>query len=354
MGNRSSAKMVLKLFPSVPRGVFGSKRLTQWLESKLFYREFKFSPWKLTFVATVGALLAVWSVGALVLAWHATSRAEALRAELVGAESRLAERTVDLNAAQRDYYLLLSRLSPLSNKIDRLGEFSQKLGIVAGIDSLAEELGAPLSGAEVDLTLSEEQVAELERRFDLIGSYVASQELELRRTPSIAPVSREFVPTDRFGYRVLRHSTGEAWGGRDRKFHAGLDLAAPTGTPIVAPADGTVHFSGRVPRKQSPRVANYGNFVVLDHGNGTRTVFAHCDRLNVAAGDEVRRGDVIAWVGNTGRSTGPHLHYEVVVNGRPVDPELFILDVAIPKRRVRVDFDSPSLLIEEVDKILGL
>jgi murein DD-endopeptidase MepM/ murein hydrolase activator NlpD len=101
-------------------------------------------------------------------------------------------------------------------------------------------------------------------------------------------------------------------------------------------------------------VALYGKFVVLDHGNGTRTVYAHCDRLNVAAGEEVRRGDVIAWVGNTGRSTGPHLHYEVVVNGRPVDPELFILDVAIPKRRVRVDFDSTSLLVEEVDKIMGL
>jgi murein DD-endopeptidase MepM/ murein hydrolase activator NlpD len=354
MGNRSRAKMVLKLFPSVPRGVFGGKRLTQWLESRLFYREFQFSPWKLTFLALVVVLLGAWAVGSLGLAWHASSRAEALRAELEATEAELADRTVDLNAAQRDYYLLLSRLSPLSSKIDQLGEFSRKLGLVAGIDSLAEEMGAPLSESEVSLTLSEEQVAELERRFDLIGSYVASQELELRRTPSISPVSEDFVPTDRFGYRVLRHSTGEAWGGRDRKFHAGLDLAAPTGTPIVAPADGVVHFSGRVPRKQSPRVANYGNFIVLDHGNGTRTVFAHCDRLNVAAGEEVRRGDVIGWVGNTGRSTGPHLHYEVVVNGRPVDPELFILDIAIPKRRVRVDFDSPSLLIEEVDKILGL
>jgi len=354
MGNRSRAKMVLKLFPSVPRGVFGSKRLTQWLENRLFYREFKFSPWKLTFLACVGLLLAGWSVGSLGLAWHASSRAEALRTELVSAEEALAERTVDLNAAQRDYYLLLSRLSPLATKVDRLGEFSQKLGLVAGIDSLAEEMGAPLSGTEVDLNLSEEQVAELERRFELIGSYVASQELELRRTPSISPLSQDFVPTDRFGYRILRHSTGEAWGGRDRKFHAGLDLAAPTGTPVVAPADAVVHFAGRVPRKQSPRVANYGKFVVLDHGNGTRTVFAHCDRLNVAVGEEIRRGDVIAWVGNTGRSTGPHLHYEVVVNGRPVDPELFILDIAIPKRRVRVDFDSPSLLIEEVDKILGL
>ncbi len=354
MGNRSRTKMVLKLFPSVPSAVFGSKRLTHWLESCLFYREFKFSPWKLSFLAIVGVLLAVWSIGALGLAWHAGSRAESLRAELAGVEDELAESNLELSAAQRDYYLLLSRLSPLSTKIDQLGKFSQTLGIVAGIDSLAEEMGAPLSGVEVDLTLSEEQVAELERRFELIGSYVASTDLELRRTPSISPVSIDFVPTDRFGYRILRHSTGEAWGGRDRKFHAGLDLAAPTGTPIVAPADGVVHFSGRVPRKQSPRVANYGNFVVLDHGNGTRTVFAHCDRLNVGSGEEVRRGDVIAWVGNTGRSTGPHLHYEVVVNGRPVDPELFILDVAIPKRRVRVDFDSPSHIIDEVDKILGL
>lgn len=354
MANRPRAKLVLKLFPSVPRGVFGSGRLTRWLEGRLFYREFRFSPWKLAFLAFVAAGLACWAVLSLALSWHAAVHADSLRAELEAREAQLDERRQELNAAQRDYYLLLSRLSPLSEKIDRLGEFSQKLGVVAGIDSLAQELGAPVSGVEVDLSLSEEQVAELQRRFELIGSYVASQELELRRTPSISPVKEGFVPTDRFGYRVLRHAAGEAWGGNNRSFHAGLDLAAPIGTPIHAPADGVVHFAGRVPRKQSPRVAAYGNFVVLDHGTGTRTVFAHCDRLNVAAGEEVRRGDLIGWVGNTGRSTGPHLHYEVVVNGRPVDPELFIMDIEIPKRRVRVDFDSPSPLIEEVDRILGL
>lgn len=356
MSKRYRTELVLKIFPSIPKGVFGGGRLTRYLEKNLFYREFHFSPWKLAFSFACLALLAAWSLTSLALSWHAVHRAEAMREELAEREQDLREERIQVSAARRDYFLLLSRLAPLNEKVDRLGDFSRQLGMVAGLDSLAEEMGVRLEERAESLELSEDQVAELDRRFELIGTYVANQEFELSRTPSISPLKDTFVPTDRFGYRVLRGQGGarDAWGGKDRSFHAGLDLAAPTGTPIYAPADATVHFAGRVPRKQSPRVALYGNFVVLDHGTGIRTVYAHCDRLNVATGDGVSRGELIAWVGSTGRSTGPHLHYEVVANGRPVDPELFIMDVAIPQKRVRVDSEEPSLVLEEVDRLLGL
>ena len=123
--------------------------------------------------------------------------------------------------------------------------------------------------------------------------------------------------------------------------------------PIHATADGIVHFAGSIPAGQDAPASLYGNFVVLDHGNGMRTVFAHCSEVLVETGQDVRRGQPIARVGSTGRSTGPHLHYEVVVHGRPLDPELFMLDLALPDRRERVEIEGSSLLITEVDKLLG-
>ena len=98
--------------------------------------------------------------------------------------------------------------------------------------------------------------------------------------------------------------------------HTGLDIAAPTGTAIKAAAGGTVTFSGYK--------GSYGYMIVINHGNGVETYYAHCSKLNYSAGQKVNQGDVIAAVGNTGNSTGPHLHLEVRVNGTAYNPQNYV------------------------------
>ncbi len=105
------------------------------------------------------------------------------------------------------------------------------------------------------------------------------------------------------------------WGGR-RRYHEGIDIASPRGTPIVAPGDGIVTYNGYR--------NGYGKTLQIDHGYGISTLFGHCSMLYVEEGDRVRRGSLIAAIGNTGRSTGPHLHYEVHIDGVPVDPMLYL------------------------------
>ena len=99
--------------------------------------------------------------------------------------------------------------------------------------------------------------------------------------------------------------------------HEGIDVSAPSGTPIEAPAAGVVVSAGWE--------TGFGNCVVLDHGFGVVTKYAHASRLLVRAGQHVKRGERIALVGSTGLATGPHLHYEVHVNGKPVDPLRYVL-----------------------------
>jgi murein DD-endopeptidase MepM/ murein hydrolase activator NlpD len=96
------------------------------------------------------------------------------------------------------------------------------------------------------------------------------------------------------------------------RFHSGVDLAAPTGSPLTATSDGVITSAGRS--------GGYGLLVAIDHGGGVETRYGHLSALNVAIGEPVRAGQVIGFVGSTGESTGPHVHYEVRVNGRPVDP----------------------------------
>ena len=124
---------------------------------------------------------------------------------------------------------------------------------------------------------------------------------------------------------------------RNRRFPPGLDLIAEQGTPIYATADGVVEFADSVSKKKSIRGWRYGNSVVVNHQYGYTTIYAHCDGLNVQKGDDVTRGDLIAWVGSTGRSTGPHLHYEVLLDGKPIDPAQIVPGFTSAVHRERSD-----------------
>ena len=124
---------------------------------------------------------------------------------------------------------------------------------------------------------------------------------------------------------------------RKRKRHSGVDLAAPTGTPIYATADGIV--------ERADRFSSYGLYVSIDHGADLETRYAHMSRIAVSAGERVRKGDVIGFVGSTGRSTGPHLHYEVRVDGKAVNPIPYMVEtdvqIAMEDDRRRVGAGGP-------------
>jgi murein DD-endopeptidase MepM/ murein hydrolase activator NlpD len=109
------------------------------------------------------------------------------------------------------------------------------------------------------------------------------------------------------------------------KYHAGLDFSAPSGTPIYATGDGTVE-------EASMSDVGYGNHVVVRHGYGYKTLYGHMLRMKVKAGQAVKRGDVLGWVGSTGKSTGPHCHYEVIKNGEKVDPVYFFFNDLTPEQ----------------------
>lgn len=139
---------------------------------------------------------------------------------------------------------------------------------------------------------------------------------QLQRTPSIRPISPTAGwLTSNFSMARMHPIYHEA------RPHEGIDIFAPIGTPIMAPA------SGRVVDVRRER--GYGNILTIDHGNGIRTRYAHCSKVLVRVGQTVRRNDRVALVGNTGIVTGPHLHYEVLVNGKHVDPMNYIFPESI-------------------------
>ncbi len=163
-------------------------------------------------------------------------------------------------------------------------------------------LPGKLNSLETEASRQEQSLRELQEYFDDQRSLLAS-------TPSIWP-ARGWVTSD-FGTRL------DPWTA-DRKMHEGLDIATPHGQPVFAPSDGTVVFAGTE--------TGYGKVLVIDHGYGVKTRYGHLSEIAVHLGDHIKRGDRVAAVGNTGRSTGPHLHYEVRVNGIPENPRKFILE----------------------------
>jgi murein DD-endopeptidase MepM/ murein hydrolase activator NlpD len=144
--------------------------------------------------------------------------------------------------------------------------------------------------------------------FAAILDEVASKKYLLDHTPSILPCDGYY--SRGFGMKP------DPFTGNIR-MHAGIDIASDKGTPVIASADGTVNFTGWIGR--------FGRVVIIDHGFGYRTLYGHLESMNVKKGQSVKRWQTIGTMGSTGRSTGPHLHYEVHKDGRPVDPMPFVL-----------------------------
>lgn len=175
------------------------------------------------------------------------------------------------------------------------------------VQGLAPKASAPILQGEID-TLRERS-GQLENSFQVLDTAFQKQALTLSSTPSIFPV---------------RGLLGNGYGWRRdpftgiRDFHKGLDIIAPLGTQVVAPADGIITRVGRA--------GGFGNSVLISHGQGVVTRYGHLQATRVKVGQRVKRGDPIATVGSTGRSTGPHLHYEVLVHRRHVDPVKYIIE----------------------------
>ncbi len=156
--------------------------------------------------------------------------------------------------------------------------------------------------------LDTEIVAQTKDMTDLT-QYLKTQKSMMARTPSIWP-TRGWI-SSRFGYRISPFTN-------KKEFHRGLDICTRIGSPIVAPADGIVSRVGKD--------YGYGNIVTLSHNQGLKTRYAHLKKILVKKGQAVKRGQKIGLVGKTGRTTGPHLHYEVHLNGVPVNPLQYILN----------------------------
>jgi peptidase M23-like protein len=182
----------------------------------------------------------------------------------------------------------------------------QSAGGMGGEGELLSEVVAQL---QQKMTWLKEEAVVQERYLHELTGIVGQRRMQWASTPSVWPV-RGWV-TSGFGLRVSPFT------GQDM-MHGGLDISAPLNTPVKAPAAGTVMAVG--PEK------SLGNVIVLSHGFGFKTLYAHLAKVRVKRGQLVKRGDIIAEVGNTGLSTGPHLHYEIEVHGAPVDPIRYIID----------------------------
>jgi murein DD-endopeptidase MepM/ murein hydrolase activator NlpD len=172
--------------------------------------------------------------------------------------------------------------TPHADRVSVLREDAERLGLIAG----ARELSLA----------------------DLLDK-LEDKRHRLASTPAIWP-TRGWL-TSRFGNRISPFTAG-------RQFHAGIDIAGARGTDVIAPARGRVVFSG----KRGP----LGRALVIDHGYGVRTLYGHIDEAFVKRGQEIERGQVVASLGSSGRSTGPHLHYVVEVKGKAVNPLDYIFD----------------------------
>lgn len=251
-------------------------------------------------------------------------------------EKKIETQQVEMQKRHRRLETLVSEIDGLRSKILAHSELEGKIrqiagGVDADIDKQSSEDGFGMGGPmpedsdplqllmsdkedilqqmHYQLRLLEETSTAREEQLEAVLEYLATHRKLFDCTPSLRPCSGRV--TAAYGYRKSPFNG-------HREIHKGMDIAGPSGTSIVATADGVVSFVGR--RK------DFGRVIEIDHGRGIITRYAHCQKILKKLGAKVKRGETIALMGSTGRSTGSHLHYEVRLNGIPLDPAKFILN----------------------------
>ena len=231
---------------------------------------------------------------------------EALQAQLEVLNSQVDQMQIVMNDLQQrddNLYRVLFGAEPIPMHIRQGAQ--RKIDYYEQIAQMTNnELAADLT-LKVDMLGKEIYIQA--KSYDEVVSMAKQQEIRMENIPAIQPVLNKDLTRVASGYGMRIDPVYHV-----RKFHQGMDFTAPTGTEIFATGNAKVVFSGW---KQG-----YGNTVILDHGFGYQSLYAHLFKSLVREGQRVRRSDVIALVGNTGKSTGPHLHYEVRLHGKPVDP----------------------------------
>jgi murein DD-endopeptidase MepM/ murein hydrolase activator NlpD len=229
---------------------------------------------------------------------------------------KMHDRLHDLEERDNDIYRAIFEANPIPDSA-RLIEIQQQreVRLVMAMDrfDLEESIVNTLSNLERRMSFQEKSYVQ-------INDFIKNKEQLLASTPAIQPVSNSDLKrvASGFGYRIDPIY-------KTPRFHAGLDFTAPQGTPIYATANGVAKIAGNAGN-------GYGNYVVINHGYGYETLYGHMYRVKVKAGERLRRGDVIGYVGSTGKSTGPHCHYEVHKNGQRIDPVYFFYNDLTPEQ----------------------
>jgi len=247
-------------------------------------------------------------------------------------QDQLAKQTHQIESQNKQIELFAENINEIKSALLSLNDFEQKIRIMANLEHKGDQAdlfaigGSMPEDLDTRIAINEDHdilIRQMHDQVDQIGQVAAIQTTSfnslvksldgkrnlLAATPSLRP-TKGWISSE-FGYRISPF-TGK------RELHKGLDIANHDGTPIIAPADGVVTYA--------KKRWLMGNMLTIDHGYGMVTRYGHLDKFKAKTGSRVKRGDVIAFMGNTGRSTGPHVHYEVHLNGVPVDPMRYILD----------------------------
>lgn len=277
--------------------------------------------------ALAGSALALIALG-VALSWLIYSPRDHALAEVRTLRAQLRAQRADLDSAQRgaqrDLNALAVKLGQLEAQSLRLGALGERLARAGKLDGGEFNFDTDPAIGEPEVPLQQVSalpqdidrgLTALRLRFDaqqtqlgLLERLLLDRKVDAAAQPSGMPVANGFIDSY-YGPRTDPFTGG-------REFHTGLDIDAPAGTPITSVARGIVSFAG---------VRNgYGNVVEVDHGNGYLTRYAHAEKLLVHVGEPVRVGQELALVGSTGRSTGPHVHFEVWYRGKVINPLAFV------------------------------